>query len=467
MIVANNISGKSVAVMGLARSGLSVIRALKAGGANIIAWDDDPKRRIQLDSEGIILEDLSQIDFKGFEYLVLSPGIPHTHPIPHPTAKLARESGVRIIGDIEIFIQNCSPSKIIGATGTNGKSTTTALIGFILDKAGVANEVGGNIGRPVLEFENPSNEQIHILELSSYQLELTPSWRCNFAVLLNISADHIDRHGGIKGYVDAKRRILEGLEDDATAVIGIDDDISKDLFEEFTSKANCKVIPISGHILPQNGVGLKNKLVVAEIGGVTKEVIDLSKVDNLLGSHNAQNVAAAVAVSIELGIDVKSIKSAVSKFPGLPHRQEIIGSFRDIAFVNDSKATNAEAASKALGCYSSIYWIAGGLAKEGGIKSLIPHFLRIRHAFLVGESSEDFARILEGHVNYTKCGTLDKAVSAAIQLAEFESHGNSTVLLSPAAASFDQFVSFEERGDVFRDLVSHQISTGVSCRRSP
>lgn len=466
MIAAKTFRDETVAVMGLARSGLASVRSLAAGGARVLAWDDNAERRDEAAVLGAEIVDLAQADFAAIEYLLLSPGIPHTHPAPHPVAERARARGVSIIGDVEILVRNCPEACLVGVTGTNGKSTTTALIGHILTEAGVACEVGGNIGRPVLEFAVPPSGGIQVLELSSYQLELAPSLSCDVAVLLNISPDHLDRHGGMVGYVAAKRRILDGMGEGGVAVIGVDDEESRQLREATAGRSAVTAIPVSGLSVPAGGVGVDNGHVVSEAGGSRHNVVDLAAARALPGSHNAQNAAAAAAVVQTLGIDVAAIGSALLSFPGLPHRQERIGERDGVTFVNDSKATNADAAARALGCYSTIYWIVGGLAKQGGIDALAPYFPSIRHAFLIGESMEQFACTLEGRVRYTACGTLDQALSKAAVMAWREARDGATVLLSPAAASFDQFASYETRGDRFRALAKASLDNDRDGRWS-
>ncbi|MBM86729.1 MAG: UDP-N-acetylmuramoyl-L-alanine--D-glutamate ligase [Rhodospirillaceae bacterium] len=467
MIAAKSFANETLAVMGLARSGLSSVRALVAGGAKVIAWDDQTERCAVAAEFGAVIEDLSKVDFSGVSRLVLSPGIPHTYPAPHPVTERARAAGVPIIGDIEILLRTCPNAHLIGVTGTNGKSTTTALIGHILEQAGLRCQVGGNIGRPVLEFEEWAEDEIYVLELSSYQLELTPSLSCAVAVLLNVSPDHLDRHGGLKGYVVAKQRIFAGMARGAPAIVGIDDEASVGIHAALPVSGAINAIPISGLTLPKGGVGVERGRLVDARGGRVCDLFDFSRAVRLPGSHNAQNAAAAAVVSLTLGIEPCIVAKAIRDFPGLPHRQELVASERGVSYVNDSKATNADAAARALVCYRPIYWIAGGIAKEGGIDGLAPYFGRIRHAFLIGASMEAFASTLAGRVPFSACVTLDHAVKEAHELAVREGQNGATVLLSPAAASFDQFANYEARGNAFRNLVAFWNSErGTANRRA-
>ena len=466
MIAAKSYLGKKVAVMGLARSGQSAAEALKAGGAEVIAWDDDVKKCRESALLGINISDLTKEDFTNIDALILSPGIPHSYPKPHVVAKKARKANTPIIGDIEIFVKNFVEPRIIGITGTNGKSTTTALVGHILRCAGLPVEIGGNIGLPVLGFENTLDAGYQVLELSSYQLELTPSLCCEIAVILNISPDHLDRHGGMDGYKAAKLKIMESLPEKAIAIIGVDDPESIGIAKWLTENEykNLCVTPISGLVVPENGVGVLNGNIISNINRENEVVISLHDKTILPGAHNWQNVAAGTAVALTLGISNNIIKNAISSFPGLPHRQELVGTFNRLTFINDSKATNADAAARALSCYESIYWILGGQSKEGGIGLLSKFFPKIRHAFLIGECSEEFADVLKGVVKFTNCGTIQNAIETIKNDIPSIYNDKVVILLSPAAASFDQFESYEARGDAFRVLIEEKILNNPGLR---
>ncbi|MDE0809818.1 MAG: UDP-N-acetylmuramoyl-L-alanine--D-glutamate ligase [Alphaproteobacteria bacterium] len=462
MIRAHTFQGQTVAVMGLARSGLASVRSLLAGGARVLAWDDSAICCEEAVSLGAESTDLGKTNFSGITAMVLSPGIPHTHPAPHPVVDRARAAGVPIIGDIELLLRACPDARVIGITGTNGKSTTTALIGHILTAAGLPVEVGGNIGRSALEFEPMGAEGIFVLELSSYQLQLVPSLACDRAVLLNISPDHLERHGDLAGYIAAKQRTFDGMPDNGVVVIGDDDAETRTLAGRLATHT---VTRISGLGMPTEGVGMEGQSVVAMVAGRRKVIGTLSTARALPGSHNAQNACAATAVALSLGVSGDVIRAALLDFAGLPHRQEMVGAADGITYVNDSKATNADAAARALSCYDPIYWIVGGVSKQGGIEPLAPYFPRVRRAFLIGESTEEFAATLEGRVPYSACDTLDRALDAAAVLALSEGRGGATILLSPASASFDQFSSYEVRGDCFRDMVCELLGNGRPCQR--
>jgi len=445
-------AGRTVAVLGLAKSGLTAAIALARSGAIVWAWDDDPSRRAEAVRAGIPLRDLSVVDWSIPTALVLSPGIPHLHPHAHAVAAMAKAERCPLIGDIELLLQACPRARVVAITGTNGKSTTTALIGHILAAAGRKLEVGGNIGRPALALAPLDENGIYVLELSSYQLELTPSLAAEVAVLLNISPDHLGRHGGMEGYIAAKQRVFAG-QSGRTAVLGVDDEYCRAIYTNLVALGDRRVIPISGtHPAPGGIYGLDGELFDGMEEPVGK-IIDLRTVRTLPGAHNWQNAAAAYAACRALGCEREVVAAGLASYPGLPHRQELVAVIDGVPWINDSKATNADAAAKALACYGSILWIAGGRAKEGGIDALEPYFPYIRHAFLIGEAMANFAHTLSGKVPLTLSGDLETAVTQAQALARHDRHQGVVVLLSPACASFDQFENFEHRGERFRALV--------------
>ncbi len=452
MIPLSSFAGRKVAVMGLGKSGLAAAEALRASGAEVWAWDDSESGRANARARRFEPVDLQACRWDGVASLVLSPGIPHTHPKPHPVAALARAHGVEIIGDIELLARSQRDARYIGITGTNGKSTTTALIGHVLRKAGRRAEVGGNIGTPVLALE-PAAGGAFVLEMSSYQLELTPSAAFDVAVLINITPDHLDRHGGMDGYVAAKRLIFRRQGQSSTAVIGVDDEPCRALHADLLAEGGRIIIPISAARRLERGVFAVDGILHDAIDGPAKRIADLRPIATLPGAHNWQNAAAAYAACRAVGLEAAAIVEAMASYPGLAHRQELIARVGGIPFVNDSKATNADAASKAIVCYDAIYWIAGGKAKEGGIASLAPLFPRLRRAYLIGEAARDFAGTLGAAVPHEIVGTLEAAVAAAHRDAAREKISGAVVLLSPACASFDQFANFEARGDAFRNLV--------------
>jgi UDP-N-acetylmuramoylalanine--D-glutamate ligase len=462
MIPCHSKSGKRLFVMGLGLSGLATVEALVEGGAEVLAWDDNGERRASAGRRDATIAAPDSVDWSEIDYLVLSPGIPHTHPEPHPAAAMAKAAGVPIIGDVELMLAECPDAKVIAITGTNGKSTTTALIGHIFETAGKKAQVGGNLGTPVLSFEPLGADGTYILELSSYQLELTPSLAPEIAILLNISPDHLDRHGGFRGYIDAKVRIFANQTANDTAIVGIDDAESSAIAERIDAQAP-KLMRISGKDNAAADLRYSGSSLVA----CGKPVMSLAPAKTLPGDHNHQNAAAAYAACRAAGIDASVIADAIFSFPGLAHRQELVTERDGIRYVNDSKATNADATERALGCYDPIYWIAGGRAKEGGIAPLKPYFPRIRHAFLIGEAASSFGETLGDAVPHTQCGTLDKAVDAAHHMARKEHLRGATLLLSPAAASWDQFDNFEQRGDRFRDQVLRLTEMGDGGEARP
>jgi len=447
MIDLATLQNSRFAVLGLARSGLATARALEAAGIDYLAWDDDAAKRSAAQEKGVRIGDPLQADWSALDGLVISPGIPHRFPKPHPVALRAKDARKPIIGDIELLARAAQPqgAKFVGITGTNGKSTTTALIGHVLRQAGRTVEVGGNLGPPVLDFAMLKGDGIYVLEMSSYQLELVEHLRCDVAVMLNITPDHLDRHGGMDGYIAAKRRIFNNQTANDAAVIGIDSEPTRALAEELARAGGRRVVRIAvGHVIEDG---------VYAIDGVLHDgdfTVDLRPILTLPGAHNWQNACAAYATCRALGVSREDIARGLRSYPGLAHRQERVAEIGGIAYVNDSKATNADATEKALSSYDTIYWIAGGKPKEGGIEPLAAYFPRIVHAFLIGEASEQFARTLQGKVASTQCGTMQNALQAAHALAQVEKRPHAVVLLSPACASFDQWASFEARGDAFR-----------------
>jgi UDP-N-acetylmuramoylalanine--D-glutamate ligase len=366
----------------------------------------------------------------------------------------AREAGVEIIGDIELLGRARPQACYVGITGTNGKSTTTALIGHILAEAGRPVEIGGNLGTPALSLEPLGADGIYVLEASSFQLDLIETLAFDVAVLLNITPDHLDRHGDMDGYIAAKKRIFARQGEDATAVIGVDDAICRDIAEELRCAGKARVVPISVTRQAPGGVYAEGGVLIDATGIRPERVLDLAEAERLPGSHNAQNAAAAYAAARSLGIERDRAAAAIRSFPGLAHRQELVGTIGGVRYINDSKATNADATEKALACYDAIYWILGGLPKSGGITSLTSYFPRVRHAYLIGRATEEFAATLGTAVPFTRSGELAAALAAAHAQGQREGVPGAVVLLSPACASYDQFPNFEVRGDRFRELVA-------------
>lgn len=458
MIPVRGFEGKTVAVFGLARTGLAAARALVAGGAQVALWDERPEGRAAAEAEGLPVVDLTTADWTAFAALMLSPGVPLTHPAPHWTVEKAQAHGVEILGDIELFARtvNAAPEhkrpKVVAITGTNGKSTTTALIGHICAQAGRDTRIGGNIGRGVLDLDDMHGGAVYVLELSSYQLDLTSSLHPDVSVMLNISPDHLERHGGMEGYVAAKRRILLNQGKGDTAVIGVDDPWGQRICTEITAANRRTIVPISASKAMGRGVYALQGLLYDATGERATEVADLLRARSLPGRHNWQNAAAAYAAVRGLGISAEEAAEGLMSFPGLAHRMETVGQIGRVRFINDSKATNADAARQAMSSYPKFYWIAGGQPKAGGIDSLTDLFPRIEKAYLIGEASEAFAGVLEGRAAVDLCG--DIATATARAYADAAAKGQeAVVLLSPACASFDQFADFEARGDAFREAV--------------
>ncbi len=456
MITVATRSGQNLAVFGLGASGIATATALAQSGARVTAWDDNAPARKAAEAAGLDLADPRAADWSALDALVLSPGVPLTHPRPHPVVGLAGNAGRPVLGDIELLAEACPDATFIAITGTNGKSTTTALVGHVLegaDRRGRKIQIGGNLGPPALSLAPMGEDGIYVLELSSYQLDLTIEARFDIAVLLNISPDHLDRHGDMAGYVAAKRRIFRDRPSgDQTAVIGVDDDHGRALAAEIARQPSWRVIPISSGTALDDGVYvLEGVLFDAMSGGAATSICDLRGIETLPGAHNWQNAAAAYATARATGLDGPDIATRLATYPGLPHRQESVATIGGVRYVNDSKATNPDATARALACYDAIYWIAGGRAKDGGLKALAPYLDRIRHAFLIGEAAEPFAAELDGRVTLTRSGDLASAVKAAHDVAGGE---NAVVLLSPACASFDQWPNFMARGDAFRDMVA-------------
>jgi UDP-N-acetylmuramoylalanine--D-glutamate ligase len=458
VIPVRGFEGKTVAVFGLGRTGLTAARALKAGGAEVALWDEKPEAREKAAAEGFPVVDLENADWSRFAALLQSPGVPLTHPKPHWTVDKARAAGVEILGDIELFARtvNAAPEhkrpKVVAITGSNGKSTTTALVGHLLARAGKDARVGGNIGVGVLGLEDMHGGAVYVLELSSYQLDLTSSLKPDAAVLLNISPDHLDRHGGMDGYVAAKRRVLLNQDKGDTAVIGVDDPWCQQICTEITAANRRTIRMISAQKSLGRGVYALQGVLYDATGERVEEVCDLTRARSLPGRHNWQNAAAAYAAARAIGVTPEEAAQGLMTFPGLAHRMENVGQIGRVRFINDSKATNADAARQALSSYPKVYWIAGGQPKTGGIDSLTDLFPRVARSYLIGEAGEAFGRTLEGRAPVVQCGDLQTAAARAF--ADAASSGeDAIVLLSPACASFDQFSDFEARGEAFRAAV--------------
>jgi UDP-N-acetylmuramoylalanine--D-glutamate ligase len=462
MIPVGTFAGKAVALFGLGGSGLSTARALRAGGAFLTSWDDSEAARGKAEEEGFgeSLFDLRQADWSHFVALILAPGVPLTHPEPHWTIDLARRAGIEVIGDIELFSReravHAPGSPLIAITGTNGKSTTTALAAHVLREAGYDVQMGGNIGTPILDLEPPSPDRVHVIECSSFQIDLAPSLQPSIGVLLNMTPDHLDRHGTMENYAAVKQRLVEASD---YAVLGRDDAWCEAIFNLLKRHGHSvagvtNTRPQALASICYDSGRLRRAFALPALKTHEEILVDLARAPALRGAHNGQNAAAVFAVCERLGMPHDEIGLLMRSFPGLAHRMEQIGKRGKVLFVNDSKATNADAAEKALLSFDNIYWIVGGKAKEGGIEPLRPLFKRIAKAYPIGEAAEDFARTLgEGEVAFERSGTLEAATAAAARDAAASGADEPVVLLSPACASYDQFANFEKRGDAFREQV--------------
>ena len=449
MIPVTTLKGKAVALFGLGGSGLATALALAAGGADVTAWDDSAASVENASSAGIRTGDLRALDWTGIDALVLSPGVPLTHPKPHWSAELARAAGVEVIGDVELFVRerrtHAPDCPFVAITGTNGKSTTTALIAHILKSSGRDTQLGGNIGTAVLTLDPPKAGRFYVVECSSYQIDLAPTLNPSAGILLNLTPDHLDRHGSMQHYADVKERLVAGS---TTAVVGVDDTFCERIADR-VERAGTKVVRISKRNVLADGIYAEGARLVLAQAGATRTIADLSPIQTLRGSHNAQNAAAAVAACLAVGVSEDDIRAGLASFPGLKHRMQPVGRKGEALFVNDSKATNADAAAPALSSFDRIYWIAGGVPKEGGISTLGTFFPKIAKAYLIGEAAPAFAATLGESVPFEMAGTLERAVQDAAADAEKDGNGPVAVLLSPACASFDQYKNFEVRGDAF------------------
>ncbi|ESW60504.1 MAG: UDP-N-acetylmuramoyl-L-alanyl-D-glutamate synthetase [Rhodobacter sp. CACIA14H1] len=468
MIPVQGYQGRKVAVLGLGRSGLATARALVAGGAEPLLWDDSPESRAKAEAEGFVMTDLTRHGaLEGVAVLVVSPGIPHLYPAPHKVIARAMELGVPVDNDIGLFFRSYATKdwdgfdqtpRAVAITGSNGKSTTTALVTHILREAGRPVQMAGNIGRGVLDIEPAQDGEVVVLELSSYQTELARALTPDVAVFTNLSPDHLDRHGGMGGYFAAKRRLFaEGGPD--RAVVGVDELEGRFLADQLAQGAeDDRVIRVSsGTKLEGFGwaVFARKGFLAEWRKGRQVASVDLRDIKGLPGAHNHQNACAAYAACRTLGLGPREIEGALRSFAGLPHRSQLVGERGGVRFVNDSKATNVDSAAKALQAFDRIRWIVGGMGKEGGIAALQPLLGSVVKAYLIGHSARDFALQI-GDVPHEICETMERAVARAAEEAE----AGEVVLLAPAAASFDQYPNFEKRGEDFMARVGAVLAAG-------
>jgi len=467
MTPVTSFADRRVALFGLGGSGLVTARALVAGGAEVTCWDDSTSACEKARAAGVAVEDLHATDWSRFSALILTPGVPLTHPAPHWTVDKAKQVGIEIIGDIELFCRErasiAPAAPFIAITGTNGKSTTTSLIAHILRIAGKDVQMGGNIGTAILALEPPSDERVHVIEVSSFQIDLAPSLAPTVGVLLNLTPDHLDRHGTMANYAAVKERLVAKAE---RALIGVDDAFGRAIYARQAERGDGHAVAVSatGDIAAPGFVAMTSRVIAKRRAPQSDvELANIAGVPTLWGRHNAQNAAFAAAAAWLVGVEPAVIQRAVTTYPGLAHRMEEVGRLGRVLFINDSKATNADAAEKALLSFDEIFWILGGKPKEGGIEPLVPLFAKIAKAYLIGAASDEFAHTLDGHVSYEMCGTLDVAVRKAAADAASSERREPIVLLSPACASYDQFANFEQRGDRFRELV--QALPGIEVTR--
>lgn len=455
MFPATTFKGKKVAVFGLARSGTACIEALRLGGAEVHAWDDSAPAVEKAKAAGLPITNLHQLEFASLDALVLSPGVPLTHPEPHWTVLKARHAGIEVIGDTEIFAREAAAagSRIVAITGTNGKSTTTALTGHVLKEAGLDVDVGGNIGKAVFLLSQPVKGRIYVLELSSFQIDLMPALKPEVGILTNLTPDHLDRHGTMENYASVKERMFTRQCKGDTALCGVDDDWCAAIADRARATgADLRKVSVVKDL--EEGITAHDGVLRDKRAGVTKAEIDLRAMPALKGRHNWQNACMAYGAAKAFGIETARIAAAMESFPGLAHRMQQVARVKGIPFINDSKATNADAAEKALSSFENIYWIAGGIAKSGGIEPLAPLFGRVAKTYLIGQAAQQFAETIGTAIPVENSGTLEKAVGAALRDALAEKRPNAVVLLSPACASFDQYPNFEVRGDAFVKAVS-------------
>jgi len=457
MTPVTSFAGKTVAVFGLGGSGLASCHALREGGAEVVAGDDNPDNLAKAAQAGFITADLRGVSWRNFAALILTPGAPLTHPAPHWSVLKAREAGIEVIGDIELFCRerrrHAPDAPFVAITGTNGKSTTTALIAHLMKFAGYDTQMGGNIGTAILSLQPPRMGRVHVIEMSSYQIDLAPSLDPSVGILINISEDHIDRHGTLEHYAAVKERLVAGVQSQGSAIVGVDDIWCRNIADRL-DRAGKRVVRISVRNPIPDGMYIEHDTIVQASGAARSEIARIGGIGSLRGLHNAQNAACASACALALGVSQDVLQNGLRSFPGLAHRMEQVGRRGSVLFVNDSKGTNADAAAHALSSFAEIFWIAGGKPKAGGITGLSEYFPRIRKAYLIGEAAQEFAGTLGKSVPHEISETLDVAVANAARDAEASGLHDPVVLLSPACASFDQYRNFEIRGAKFRELVT-------------
>src|SRR5260370_1073961 len=456
MIPITTLAGKKVAVFGLGGSGTVAAHALSAGGAAVLGWDASQDRIADAASTGIAVKDPRELDWSKIGALGRATGVTLTHPAPDWSVGLARAAAVEVIGDIELFCgerrAHAPQAPFVAVTGTNGKSTTTALIAHVCAQAGFDTQLGGTLGTAVLSLAPPQLGRVHVIECSSFQIDLATSLDPSIGILINLTEDHLDRHGTMDNYAAVKERLIAGVPPDGTAIVGVDDNRCQAIADR-AARSGRRVVRVSVRHPLAYGIYLDAERIVEATGGTAQEVAHLGNIGPLRGRHNAQNAACAVAAALALGIDRRIIQAGLRSFPGLAHRMEEVGRNGRVLFIHDSKSPNADSAAQALACFGDIFWIAGGKPKTGGIEQLSGYFPRIRKAYLICAPEKEFAQTLDRRVEHVTAGTLDRAVEEAARDAAASTYDHPVVLLSPACASYDQFKNFQARGAAFRKLV--------------
>ena len=450
-------AGKNIAIMGLGKSGLDVASRLIDCGAHVQAWDDNSDGQNMAKKRHIPLTNLNHDDAwirTQFDMLILSPGIPHNLPTPHPTALHAHNHNVPIMGEVALLPMMKPHAYYIGITGTNGKSTTTALLEHCLQQANVAVQAGGNLAIPALGLPDAD---VYVLEISSYMAERLNGTKFNVGIFMNLSPDHLDRHGDMDGYLEAKLKMFDGCDDTSTAIVIIDDDYTKMAYEKL-NRQGIKTIPISATEKYAGGIYMDDDMMVDDRQGQASVICNMNDMENLVGQHNRQNMMAVYACLTLQGIDKDNIIPAFKTFTALAHRQQFITALNGVRFINDSKATNIESAIRGITSYDNVYWIAGGEGKQSSYEKMTPSLNHISKGYFIGEAENDLAEFFDKtNTPYERCGTLDIAVQKsyydAVHSDGVRSGENAVVLLSPACASWDQFNSFEQRGDMFAQYV--------------
>jgi UDP-N-acetylmuramoylalanine--D-glutamate ligase len=447
MVAIGELRGRRVGILGYARSGAALAQALRKNGAEVCVFDDGEAARARARDAGFAVGGIE--DVPSLALLVPSPGVPLWFPKPHPLVAAARAAGVPVTGDIQLFADSRPDLRLVGITGSNGKSTTSALLHHLLNACGVPALLGGNIGTPVFALDAPCGATV-VLELSSFQLDLCDRLRTAVGVWLNLAPDHLDRHGSLEGYIAAKRRLFDQQSPDAHAVIAVDDAISRAVADSLEAQGR-RPVRVSGFRADGVAIGVSEGVLVDRLASTPKRFA-LSGRLRLPGAHNLQNLAAAWAAARVLGCAPEALFEALAGFAGLPHRIEVVAQIDGVLFVNDSKATNPDAAARSLASFDAIHWIAGGRPKPGGFASLLPLIDNVRAGYFIGEAEEELARTFSGRFPVHRCGTLDAALDRAFAAARADAAG-AVVLLAPACASFDQFRDFEDRGNRFRERV--------------